>query len=206
MRALLAIAASVLLPLAAAGATPPAGAPYLPPALLGNAEDNDMFNRWLGRELAAMDEPALLGVDLPRDVVRRFRMVTTVNHRGSYAVRVDQLRGGGARVRAVELGGAGRVPRIVRAQSYDIDRHDVLELGRAVHLSRLERLEATGPPPGAGPPPGDDMQMICIPSAQFFFELVDARHSRFVERSGCELTPGLSRLLKTLHPLRALRR
>lgn len=199
MRALLGLAASLLLPLAAAGAqAPQAGERYLPPELVGDADDAEFFGRWLGRELSAMGEPVLLGAALPRDVVRRFRMVTTINHRGSRAIRVDQLRTGGARVQAVELGGVGRVPRIVREQSYDIDRHDVAELVRALELSRLDRMEAVLPSRRA-----DDAEMICIPFTHHFFELVEAGRSRFVARDACETTPRLNRLFETLHPLRA---
>lgn len=198
MRSLLGLTASLLLPLAAAGAqAPPAGERYLPPALVGDAEDAEFFESWLGRELSAMGEPVLLGAALPRDVVRRFRMVTTINHRGSRAIRVDQLRTGGARVRAVEIGGVGRVPRIVREESYDIDRDDVAEFVRALQLSRLDRMEPVAPLPAA------DAEAICIPFTHFFFELVEAGGSRFVTRDACETSPRLNRLFETLHPLRA---
>lgn len=196
MRLLLAVAASLLLPLAAAGGQPAGEARYIPSGMFTDERDADYYDRWLGNLLKAMEEPVLLDRPLPRALRRRFRMVVSINHGGVRAIRVDQRRAGGARVRAVELSGA--LPRRIRRQQvYDIDRDAVLELERALDLARLRRM------PVLPVRRAREENEICFSGASVFFELVEEGNSQLVTQNGCDMGPRLYRLIETLQPLNA---
>lgn len=197
MRALLACAATLLLPLAAAGAESAAGGErYFPAEYFEVPFEADRFERSTGELLRSMQEPPLLGAPLPGHLLRRLRILVSYNHGGAWAVRVDRRRVGGARVTAVEIDG-GRTRRIVGRQVYDMDRDAVQELERALDLSRLRTTPALLPVP-----PPTDSGPLCIPFNYFSFELAEREGSRVVFRDACELSRRLELLLETLHPLR----
>lgn len=164
------------------------------------------MERRLGEFLRAMREPVLSPSTLS-PFRRRFRLVTLPDMHGNYrALRIDERQAGGARVRFVEL---SRGPRygpgsIVRERIYDIDRDAVLELNRALELSRVSELPSEGPPlyPPAEAPGEETVITICLHPTTFVFELIELRRRTFVVRTSCDMTDSLWRLLETVQPLR----
>jgi hypothetical protein len=196
MRSPVALSVSLLLPLAAAGAQAGSGDRYVPSGIWRDAEDGDRYERWIGRFLRAMREPPLTSPQAREPFERRFRLVIIPDMRGAFrSLRVDQRRGGGARVRTVLLNRGRRYGpgSIAHEQVYDIDRDAVLEFTRALDMSRLVELPTEGPPPQGPVDISDDETVItiCMHPTTYVFELVERHRRAYV----------LWRLVEQLGPL-----
>jgi hypothetical protein len=125
MRALLALAASLLLPLTAAGAQPADGE--------SEFAEYEFYFRQIG-------EPPRFDGEEHRRFTRRFRLLVLPHGRGPYMLRVDQ-RGLNAWVRALDLryDDSYQRLRLVRQQNYPLDREDVVALNALVRAAELER-------------------------------------------------------------------
>lgn len=208
MRALLALAAALLVPFATAGAQPQGEERYLPTGIWRYGTD-DFFERWYGSHLRAMGEPILSRPGDRMEFRRRFRMLVLPHYSRPWALRIDERRGGDAWVRTVELGGPGAGPprEISRQDRFRIGRAALGSIERSFRLSELRRLAPQEPPdPEPEPVAGQDGDsrtiVICLHATQYVFELVDAAGYHIVTRSACDLTPELGTLIRSLQPLR----
>ncbi|HEY0012854.1 MAG TPA: hypothetical protein VGB79_08385 [Allosphingosinicella sp.] len=206
MRLLLALAATLLLlPFAAAGAQPAgAGERYVPQGIWRDPEDAERREREIGRLFRAIGEP-VLEAD-PRPYARRFRLLVIPDGPASVTMLgIDERRAGSAKVRVTWLDRARdyslRAP--AERRSYDIDRHSVLELERALAISGLVRLAPEGEPMPADyiDSNGDGVIHLCMHPTTYVFELVERGRRSYVLRDSCDMTGPLWRLLNTLDPL-----
>jgi hypothetical protein len=202
MRLLLALAASLLLPFAAAEAKP-AGEEerYVPRGVWQLASNEEDYEAWFGRQLRAMNEPVLRR---PQDRGRfrsRFRMLVLPSFQPAYAVRVDVRGTGDALVRTVELSGAGGYSpgHVARQRTYRLDKEDVEALFSAIEAAELRDLDADFRWEAVVP---DGEPAICVDGVQYVFELAERAGSRFVTRDWCELGGELTALIRTVERLR----
>jgi hypothetical protein len=213
VRTLLALAASLLLPFAAAGAQPPgAGERYTPVGIWANAEDAEFYEGWFGPRLRAMGEPILSRSGDRQRFRRRFRMLVIPHYSRPWAVRIDERNTGGAMVRRVELDGPGaaRMPRSIRRQKrFGIGRDDIAALELRFALARLRDFALleeppTPPVPEIDPATGEVREheiAICFHGTQYVFELVDEAGYHMIQRSRCHMPPELLELIRTLRRL-----
>lgn len=199
MRALLGLAASLLLPIAAVGAqAPPAGERYLPQDIWEGSR-SEFYEDWFGERLRAMNEPVLTGSRNRAPWNRRFRMLIAAE-RYAWSIRIDFAAGGTAVARGVLLDGPWRDrPLTINGQQVlELDRDAALRIAEAIDASGIAALTPDIAPQRRSRGPDET---ICIPRAHFVFENVERQSNRVVMRASCDLTPALRTLLDRLRPL-----
>lgn len=209
MRALLGLAASLLLPIAAAGAqAPPAGERYTPTGIWRDpAWAETFYERWYGDQLRAMDEPVLAGADDLGRFRSRLRLLVLPNSSPGWTIRIDERSTGEGIVTYVRLDGAGGYApgNVAERHRSTIDRGDMARLRSELRRLRFSELPSQEPPP---PPPQECEQdegctiSICFHATQYVFERLDRDGRHMVARSACEMEPGLRQLHDLLMPLR----
>ncbi len=168
--------------------------------------DATFYERWFGRQLSAMREPALRGPSALSNHRRRFRLLVLPSFAPAYAYRVDEDARGSTIVHWVILDGAGGYApgRIAERGSRPLSASEAQGLQRAIAEARLPDLprqfgigEATG---------GDDAIILCADGTQYVLELLEPNGTVFLTRHQCELrgVATLERLLEMtfqLHPI-----
>jgi hypothetical protein len=207
MRALLGLAASLLLPIAAAGAqAPPAGERYTPTGIWRDADwAEPFFERWFGDQLRAMDEPVLAGPDDLGRFRSRFRLLVLPNSDPGWTIRIDERSTGDGIVTYVRLDGAGGYApgNVAERHRSTIDRADMALLRSELRRLRFSQLPAEEPPPPQQECGEDECTIsICFHATKYVFERIDRDGRHFVARNACEMEPGLQRLYELLMPLR----
>jgi hypothetical protein len=179
MRALLVLAATLLLPLAAAGAQP------------ADAESELARYEFYFRQIG---EPPRFDADGTRHFTRRFRLLVLPHGRGPYMVRVDQ-RGLNARVRALDLDydHSYQRLRILRQQDYALDRDDLAALNALVRAAELER-----------PLEHNETSQICL-GVLYVFQGADERGVWQADRLWCQVDPDTQQLIDAVALLRPRR-
>jgi hypothetical protein len=173
--------------------------PYLPSSGWSSAEDAAFFERWFGRQLRAMKEPALSSGASRAGFRRRFRMLVLPSFHHAYAIRVDEPVSGPPIVRAVRLDGRGGYSpgRILEQERYVADRAALRRLHDALADLRFADLPREN---GMRPEDKDDI-VVCADGVRFVFELVDERGSHIVTR-GCGMDPEFWTLVDAADALR----
>ena len=195
------------MPFAAAGAqAPPAGERYTPADGWRDAWAERFYERWYGSQLRAMDEPVLAGPDDLGRFRSRFRVLVLPNSSRGWSVRIDERSTGEAIVTYVELDGAGGYApgRVARRGRSTIDGEDMAELRSELRRTRFPELPMQEPPRSAERCQDENgcTITICIHATHFVFERLERTERRFVERSSCEMEPGLRRLVALVSRLR----
>lgn len=122
---------------------------------------------------------------------RRLRMLFFAGFHRAYAVRVDELEDGSARVRIVSVTGFGPRPRhIGQEESFALSADAMRQLDEAIRASRLASLPARA------------FDHVCIDGAFLYFELADAQGSHLISRHNCDLSRELEDLVWRLDGLR----
>lgn len=172
--------------------------PYMPSSGWSRDDEAELFENWVGRQLRAMEEPALSSPAGRAGFKRRFRMLVLPTFHHAYAIRVDEPTKGVAKVRAVRLDGRGGYSpgKILEQESYVPDRAALRRLYRTiagVGLADLPRL--------AAPQAEDGAIRVCADGVRIVFELVDQRGNHLVTR-GCDMDRRLWRLVDSADGLR----
>lgn len=206
--------ATLLLPLAAAGAQAPGDERYVPSGIWPDRRDGAFYEGWFGPRLRAMGEPILWRPGDRERFRRRLRILVIPHYSRPWALRIDERGTGDAWVRRVQLDGpgAGRPRGVARQDRFRIERADLLALERGFRVADLRSFTPEDDREGwQGPEPtepedetvGDDMRAItiCLHATQYVFELVDSAGYHMVTRSACDLPEALRRLLRSVEPL-----
>lgn len=161
---------------------------YLPDSGGGARDDIAFYERWFGRQLRAMREPALRDRDDLGGYRRRFRLLVLPSFTPAYAYRVDERAGGRATLRWVMLDGAGgyRPGRVAHRGNRLLTASEADELWRAITDAGLNAL-----PRRHGMERGvlsdDDAIIVCGDGIQYVLELLDRDRAVFLTRHQCEI-------------------
>jgi len=168
----------------------PQGTRYVPET---GWERNDwaaqFYENWYGGQLRAMREPSISSVGKLQGFQTRFRLLVVPNYDPARAYRIDLTRGGSARLRWVQLDGAGGyLPgRIAKHGSRVLTRPE-LEAFRTALKSAALHLLRREPESEAEP------TTICLHATHYVFEQLDEQGHHFVTRENCEVEESLQRL------------
>ena len=196
----------LLMPLlgAAGGAAAPEPAMrserYVPAAGWHDDWEADFYERWVGNQLRAMNEPSLSGSGSRRHYRQRFRMLVLPNDHPAYAVRVDEGRTGKAVGRFVILDGAGGYSpgRVADEADFVLNPTRKRRLAAALAASGIRTAPRVLPLQTRG-----NETLICGHATVFVFELIDAQGTHIVTRD-CDLAGGLLDLMRQAEALRRI--